>query len=101
VDATFQDAKRRRDFVDLAMRWNTPVLFVECRAAQEAILKRLERRAASANEPSDATRETYLRQRDDFMPIIEVPANSHLIVGTDGASPAEIFDRLEVALPSR
>jgi hypothetical protein len=101
VDATFQDAKRRRDFVDLAVQWNTPVLFVECRAPQEAILKRLERRTASANEPSDATRETYLRQRDDFMPIIEVPANSHLIVGTDGASPAEIFDRLEVALPSR
>ena len=94
VDATFQDAKQRRRFLDLADRLNVPTVFVECQAAEAEILRRLEKRAGAENEASDATREVYLRQRSEFMPLVEVPADAHFVVKTD-AAPAEVLDQLE------
>jgi uncharacterized protein len=97
VDATFQDAKQRRRFVDLAARLNVPLVFIECQASEAEILRRLEKRASSENEVSDATREVYLRQRNEFMPLVEVPADSHFVVRTD-AAPDEVLDQLETVL---
>jgi predicted kinase len=94
VDATFQDAKQRRRFVELAARLEVPVVFIECQAAEAEILRRLEKRASAGNEVSDATREIYLRQRGEFMPLVEVPENSHFVVRTD-AAPTEVVDQLE------
>jgi predicted kinase len=83
VDATFKDSRHRRLLVDLAGRIGVPILFVECRADEEEVLRRLERRARDPEEVSDASREIYLRQRDEFMPLTEIPDECRLVMKTD------------------
>lgn len=85
IDATFRDSNHRRLFMDLAARNHVPILFVECRAEDKEILRRLEVRAQMPGGASDATKETYLRQRKEFMPLTDVPSDSYLIVKTDSS----------------
>ena len=70
-----------------ASRSNSPrarvkILFIECRAGDAEIRRRLMERQQASNNPSDATVEVYLRQRQDFVPLSEIPAHGHLNVST-------------------
>jgi len=83
VDATFKDPEHRRLFLDSAQRLGVPVLFVECRAHKQEVLRRLRRRARQPEEVSDATVEVYLRQRKEFAPLNEIAAHCHIKINTE------------------
>jgi aminoglycoside phosphotransferase family enzyme/predicted kinase len=82
LDATFQDPAHRKAALDVASRVKVPILFIECRADDAEIRRRLIERQKTRSNPSDATVEIYLRQREDFVALSEIPAASHLIVDT-------------------
>jgi predicted kinase len=83
IDATFKDAKHRRLFLELAERVGARVIFVECRAEEKEIMRRLQQRTREAGGVSDATQEVYLRLHDEFMPLAEIPLDRHIIARTD------------------
>jgi uncharacterized protein len=82
LDGTFQDPAHRKAALDLAARVRAPILFIECRADDAEIRRRLIQRQKTGHNPSDATVEVYLRQREDFVALSEIPASSHLILDT-------------------
>jgi aminoglycoside phosphotransferase family enzyme/predicted kinase len=97
LDATFKSPANRSAAVALAAEMRVPVLFVECRADENEILRRLHDRAGRRTEVSDATEEIYARHKRDFVSINELPAGRHLVVNTsDGLEPA--MRRIEAAL---
>ncbi len=83
VDATFKDPQHRRRFMDLSSRLRLPAFFVECRASEEKTLERLKIRTQRPGEVSDATVSVYLRQREEFVPLSEIPDSMRTIVNTD------------------
>jgi predicted kinase len=82
LDGTFQDPAHRKAACDLAARTKVPILFIECRADDAEIRGRLLERQRLGNNPSDATVEVYLRQRENFVALTEIPASNRLIVDT-------------------
>jgi hypothetical protein len=82
LDATFQDRAHRKAALDLGNRSKVPILFLECRAEDAEIRRRLTERQKTGNNPSDATVEVYLRQREDFAELAEIPPPNHLMVDT-------------------
>src|SRR5262249_8297634 len=80
VDATFKDLRHRTRARDLAMHCCAPVLFVECRASDAEIRRRLGKRSQDQKEASDATISTYERQVLEFVPLGEIPDASHIVV---------------------
>lgn len=87
LDGTYQDPRHRKAVLDLAIDAKVKILFIECRADDAEIRRRLIERQKTGNNPSDATVEVYLRQREDFVALAEIPASSHLIV--DASHPIE------------
>jgi predicted kinase len=83
VDATFKDQQHRQQFLELSSRRCLPVLFVECRASEEKTLERLKNRRRRPGEVSDATAAIYLRQRNEFAPLSEVPDSKRMILSTE------------------
>ena len=65
VDATFQDRENRQRMVRLAKALDAEVFFVLCKATDEVIRERLDRRLGEA-QPSDGRWEIYLRQKERF-----------------------------------
>jgi len=84
LDATYQDPAHRAAVLGLASRIGAPILFIECRAGDTEIRRRLAERQKQGHNPSDATVEVYLRQLKDFVALSEIPASSHLIADTAG-----------------
>jgi uncharacterized protein len=83
VDATFGDRQHRRLFLNRAADIGTRIFFIECRAPEEEIFRRLKEREQRVDEISDATWQIYLRQRDQFAPLVEIPDRLHLTVNTE------------------
>lgn len=63
LDATYLDAAHRREIAALGAARGVPVLFVECRAEEPEVRRRLRERQGRADEVSDASEDVYLRQR--------------------------------------
>src|SRR5918996_525864 len=84
VDATFKDPKDRRQFMDLASKLRIPWLFIDCRASEKKTLERLKKRQQRTDEVSDATVAVYLRQREEFAPLNEIPDSKRIMVNTEG-----------------
>ncbi|MGH7933983.1 MAG: AAA family ATPase [Candidatus Binataceae bacterium] len=82
LDATFRHPAERRAVMELSAQSGVPVLFVECRADEAEIVRRLNERERRGDNPSDANVQVYLRQRDDFAPLTELPPQCHLVVDT-------------------
>ncbi len=97
LDATFRRPEDRRLLLEAAARNRVPALFVECRAPETEVLRRLGERKHRADEPSDATAEVYLRQRSEFTPPDEIPSDSHLVVDTT-RPPEQLAIEVERAL---
>ena len=81
LDATYQDPAHRTAARNLAERLGVPILFIECRARDAEIRRRLIERK-KANDPSDATVEVYEHQLQDFVALTEIPSGKHLVVET-------------------
>ena len=98
VDATFAAPAYRAEALALAARAHVPVLFVECLASHDEIVRRLTDRAGRADEVSDAGVATYLRQRNEFVALREIPESSRLTANTERsleALSASITERLK------
>ena len=83
IDATFASPGYRSEALALAARAHVPVLFVECGASHEEILRRLTCRERRTDEVSDAGVTTYLRQRGEFVALNEIPQAYHLMIDTE------------------
>ncbi|MGH7831690.1 MAG: AAA family ATPase [Candidatus Binatia bacterium] len=94
IDATFKDPAHRRLFLDSAASAGVPAFFIECRAGEEEILRRLQEREESGDGVSDATRQVYLRQRGEFTPLTDIPDRLHLTVDTESG----LFESIENVL---
>ena len=68
VDATFQRRVDRDAARAVAARAGAPLLFVECRADEAEIRRRLAARAARGDDASDADWAVYARQRLHYQP---------------------------------
>jgi aminoglycoside phosphotransferase family enzyme/predicted kinase len=66
IDATFQRAANRERLRDLAASLGAELRLVECQLAPHLVRSRLAQRKAKGDGLSDATWETYLRQREQF-----------------------------------
>jgi uncharacterized protein len=96
-DGTFQDPAQRKAVLELAEQVKLPILFVECRAEDDEIRRRLIERERAGQDPSDATVEVYLRQREDFVALSEIAAGKHLTVDTSRGS-GELVDAVKNAM---
>jgi uncharacterized protein len=83
VDATFKEPRHRRQFVELSARLGRPIVFVECRASESRTLERLKNRERRSDEVSDATIAVYLRQREEFVPLSDIPESICMVVNTE------------------
>ncbi len=83
MDATFKDPEHRRLFLEGAQRLGVPVLFVECQAHKQEVLRRLRRRVIQADEVSDATVKVYLQQWGEFVPLSEIADHCHIRFDTE------------------
>jgi aminoglycoside phosphotransferase family enzyme/adenylate kinase family enzyme len=83
VDATFAAPAHRAEALALAARAHVPVLFVECAASHNEIVRRLTSRARRTDEISDAGVATYLRQRGEFVALNEIPQSCHMVADTE------------------
>jgi len=97
LDGTYQDPAHRKAALAVASRLKVKILFVECRAEDAEIRRRLIEREKVGNNPSDATVAVYLRQRQDFVTMAEIPPSSHLLVDT-GRPIGEIISEVGTAL---
>ena len=68
VDATFRDPEERRRFRDLAAARGARFVILALCCPEPAILERLDAREGRSDVVSDARREVYLRQREEFHP---------------------------------
>jgi uncharacterized protein len=82
IDATFAAPAYRAEALALSARAHVPVLFVECAASHDEIVRRLTHRARRADEISDAGVATYLSQRSEFVALDEIPQSCHLVADT-------------------
>lgn len=82
VDATFAAPTYRAQARAVAASAERPVLFVECTASHDEIVRRLTQRARRPDEVSDADVAIYLRQREEFVPLNEIPDSLHLVIDT-------------------
>ncbi|MGH7987916.1 MAG: AAA family ATPase [Candidatus Binataceae bacterium] len=82
LDATFRNKAERRAVTELATSIGARILFVECRAEEREIIRRLDERERRGGELSDANAAVYLRQRHDFESFDELTPDSRVTVET-------------------
>jgi uncharacterized protein len=86
LDATFQRAEDRRRARELASAFGAEWRLIECQLTPDLLKSRLANR--NADGLSDATWETYLRQREQFEPITESTGVMHLLLDNSGSLPS-------------
>lgn len=85
LDATLRRASDRTLATRMAEDLGACFRIVECRLKDDMIRARLDEREVRSDGLSDATWETYLRQRSEFEPITDAPPSSHLMLNTKGS----------------
>ncbi len=85
IDATFQRRTDRQAAFSMAERLGADFLFLECRCPENIIKNRLEDRELQKEDVSDADWKIYLKQKEVFEQITELPANKHLIINTENS----------------
>jgi uncharacterized protein len=83
LDATFRGRAQRSQGIELAARAGVPAVFVECRASEAEVRRRISQREQQADHVSDADYRIYLRQRAEFEPLTEVADAHHLVVNSE------------------
>ncbi|MFN8642764.1 MAG: AAA family ATPase [Candidatus Binatia bacterium] len=102
LDGTFQRRIDRDRAAAVAAAAGAPMLFVECRADEDEIGRRLAARTARADDPSDADWAVYCQQRDRYEAV--AADEPHVSIDTTQPRPAglaELERRLrEAVLPT-
>lgn len=78
LDGTFYKRGLRGRVYDISKRTGSRLAVVECKAPDESIKRRTDRRARRKNEPSDADYEIYKKIKTNFEPI----KRDHLVLDT-------------------
>jgi uncharacterized protein len=97
LDATFREPSWRTAALRAAANSGVPALFVECRADEAEIVRRLRAREQVRGEVSDATVEVYSAQKREFAALTEVPAQNHIAVDSTLPSRQTVAMVLEAA----
>ncbi len=97
LDATFREPSWRTAALQAAARRSVPALFVECRADEAEIERRLKAREQVRGEVSDATVEIYRKQKTEFLPLTEVPEQNRIALDTAIPSRQTVTMVLEAA----
>jgi aminoglycoside phosphotransferase family enzyme/predicted kinase len=84
LDATFRRDADRAMARDMASAAGASWRIIECRLSPDLVRSRLERRAARNEGLSDATWDTYLRQRGEFEPLDD-STDTHLALDSSGS----------------
>ncbi len=82
IDATFKRPEDRNAALEAGRQFGIPVLFVECQASEQEVMRRLRDRTQKGTDPSDATEEVYRHQRAEFVQISEIPSRRRVVVDT-------------------
>lgn len=85
VDATFLEAQDRAAFRALALQRRCPFLIVSCVADPATLAQRLDRRARSSSDPSEATREVLADQLQRRQPLEAAEKPLSIEINTDRA----------------
>jgi aminoglycoside phosphotransferase family enzyme/predicted kinase len=96
IDATCMRRKDRESLLEIAERHGAPLYLVLVETPEPVVRERLEERARNGKSISDGRWEVYLRQRDEFEPLL--PSESRLLA-VDGSAPLHdsvdaIFDAM-------
>ncbi|HLH78312.1 MAG TPA: AAA family ATPase [Candidatus Binataceae bacterium] len=83
LDASFLDEGARVRVVELARTARVPFVMAECTASESEIGRRLAIRAQQPDAISDATFETYLRQKEELAPLGPELSSHHVLVNTE------------------
>ncbi len=86
VDAAFLERTRRTQFLALAHELNVPCVIVDCRAPADTLEARLDVRAASRSDASDADIRVLAHQRVHAAPLDARERALTLVVDTGGAA---------------
>jgi uncharacterized protein len=97
LDATFREPSWREAALKAAAQSAVPALFVECRADEAEIERRLKAREHACGEVSDATVEIYRAQKREFAPLTEVPGQNRIAVDSTLPSRQTVAIVLEAA----
>lgn len=84
LDATFGKRANREAAAMLAAELGAEFWAIECVADESDLQERLRRREARGESVSDGRWEIYLKERDAFEPLTEVPSDRHIVVRTTG-----------------
>jgi uncharacterized protein len=80
LDATFRHRREREELTTAP--FGVELLYVECQADRDEVIRRLLERASRPNQISDATVEIYLAQLNEFEPLDEIPGPRRVIADT-------------------
>jgi predicted kinase len=94
LDATYKHPEDRRTVLGLSARCQVPLVFVECHASAATVERRLREREQRGDNVSDATWVLAQRERASFPPFTDLPAQSHVVIDTEGDADAEL-ERVE------
>ena len=94
LDATYRRRADRLAVGEVARRLGAHLVIIECTAPESVIRKRLERRLAADDAWSDATWETYLRQRNEFEPPDATERPNVVRLHSDRGSDAQLRELL-------
>jgi hypothetical protein len=75
IDASFKKREERQKAMRLAGALGIDFYVLECVCRDDVTRKRLKKRMKDKDNPSDGRWELFLKQKDDFEAIDEVPAN--------------------------
>lgn len=79
VDASFIKRREREYYKGLAEVFKADFKVIECRLNEVLVKERLANRRET---PSDGRWDTYLEQKKVFEPVVDIPAEQHIVVDT-------------------
>lgn len=91
LDATFRHPGERRRLIETAARTSAIVLFVECRADETEVMRRLSERSRRPGSVSDADATVYRRQVADFVPLNEIAPECRIVADTTRGNDAAVL----------
>ena len=86
LDGTFRRADERTRAVDMARAIGADCWIVQCVLDEAEARRRLEKRAAEGDSPSDGRWELYQLQLQQWEPVAEVPTNRYFVLDTGGTT---------------
>ena len=82
IDATFGNRGERQKALKLAEMLEADFFVIECICPEDIVRERLDLRTSDTKEASDGRWEIYLRQKETFDRITEMPESSHIVLDT-------------------